>query len=147
MLMCTESIQLENRYNFPFPKLLWPLNSLSLLFFFPPLFMKHLGGLMIWGKHSGQDWAGWFPGLSGFNISGFFFWSRNLDWASEGWLGNRDLHPQNTPTSAPNSGQIRNHQQALHMSSEALPLVNLPDKQNNEVISGALLLPAAASCT
>lgn len=147
MLMCTESIQLENRYNFPFPKLLWPLNSLSLLFFFLPFSWS------IW-----VDW--WFEenilaktGRDGFQgylaltFQAFFFWSRNLDWASEGWLGNRDLHPQNTPTSAPNSGQIRNHQQALHMSSEALPLVNLPDKQNNEVISGALLLPAAASCT
>lgn len=146
MLMCTESLQLEKRYDFPFLNLLWPPNSLSF-----SLFMKHLGGLMIWGKHSGKGWEGWLPGLSGFNISGFFFppsfWSRNLDWASEGWLANRDLHPPDTPTSAPNSGQIRNHQQALHMSSEALPLVNLPDKQNNEVISGALLLPAAASCT
>lgn len=32
-------------------------------------------------------------------------------------------------------------------SSEALPLVNLPDKDSNGVISGAWLLPAASSCT
>lgn len=32
-------------------------------------------------------------------------------------------------------------------SSEALPLVNLPDKDSNGVISGAWLLPAASSYT